>query len=144
MKVLVATDGSKGSTQASIVVSKMAKEDPNLEIHLITVMDPSAGLVFAEPEETSVLPHLNETLASEAQTALERTEEVFADAGVKVASKSASWGDPATVICQTADEQDMDMIVVGSRGMGEISGLILGSVSDKIVHRCSKPVMIVR
>ena len=144
MKILVATDGSKDSMEAGEFVGKMVKEDPGLEIHLITVMDPSVGLMVVEPEEAAVLPHLNEALASDAQRALDATEKFLADAGVTVASRSSKWGDPASVICHTADEEGMDMVVVGSRGMGEISGLVLGSVSSRIVHRCSKPVLVVR
>ena len=148
MKVLVATDGSKDSMEAGEFVGKMVAEDPELEIHLVTVMDPSIGLTpsvgLGIESGFGVLPRLNEILVESAQRALDDTEKFLADVGVTVASKRAEWGAPASVICRVAEAEDMDLIVVGSRGMGEIAGLVLGSVSSRVVHRCVKPVLVVR
>lgn len=144
MKILVATDGSRDSMNAGEFVGKMVAEDPELEIHLITVMDPSVGLVVMEEGEAAVMPQLNETLAADAQRALDDTEQFLAGAGVTVTSKRAEWGDPAATICRVAQEEGMDVVVVGSRGLGEITGLVLGSVSNRIVHRCVTPVLVVR
>lgn len=43
-------------------------------------------------------------------------------------------GDPAEVILNVARDDDIDLIVVGSRGLGNLKGLLLGSVSSKVVH----------
>ncbi len=43
-------------------------------------------------------------------------------------------GDPAELIAATANQQAADMIVIGSRGLGNISGLVFGSVSNKVNH----------
>lgn len=142
MKVLVATDGSQDSMEAGEFVGKMVAEDPALEIHLIFVMDPNIGLVG--PEAFGVIPHLNEMLIGEAERALDGTEQFLAAAGVKVASKRSEWGDPADTICDVADKGDIDLVVIGSRGMGQLTGLLLGSVSSRVAARCSKPVLVVR
>ena len=154
MKVLVATDGSRDSMEAGEFVAMMVAEDPQLEVHLITVMDPSSGLLLAsssmglgtemEPMAISIIPRLNEILAQNAQRYLDETEQFLAAAGVKVASRRAEWGNPADVISQVAEEEEMDLVVVGSRGMGGLTGLLLGSVSDRVVTRCAKPVLVVR
>lgn len=43
-------------------------------------------------------------------------------------------GDPASCILDTADSEQVDMIVLGSRGLGTLKGLLLGSVSQKVSH----------
>ena len=53
------------------------------------------------------------------------------------------FGDPADVILSVADKDGADLIVVGSRGLGEYAELLLGSVSRKILHLAKVPVMVV-
>ena len=142
MKVLVATDGSQDSMDAGEFVGKMVAENPALEIHLIYVMDPNIGMVGTEA--FGVIPQLNEMLIGDAVLALGRAERSLAAVGVNVASKRSLWGDPADTICDVADKEDIDLVVIGSRGMGQLTGLLLGSVSSRVAARCSKPVLIVR
>jgi nucleotide-binding universal stress UspA family protein len=51
-------------------------------------------------------------------------------------------GDPATRILELARERDVDLIVVGSRGLGTIASTLLGSVSSRVVHRADRPVLV--
>ena len=53
-----------------------------------------------------------------------------------------SEGQPAAVLLKEAE--DADMIVVGSRGRGSVASLLLGSVSQEVVHHASCPVVVVR
>jgi nucleotide-binding universal stress UspA family protein len=53
-------------------------------------------------------------------------------------------GDPAAEIVAGAREHKADPIVMGSRGLGRIGGLVLGSVSEKVLHGAHGPVLIVR
>jgi len=53
-------------------------------------------------------------------------------------------GDPASEIVRVAEEEGCDLIVVGSRGLGALKSLLLGSVSDHVVHHAHCPVLIVR
>jgi nucleotide-binding universal stress UspA family protein len=53
-------------------------------------------------------------------------------------------GSPAEKILDFADEQDVDMIVVGSHGRGEFERFAIGSVSEKVVRHAKVPVLIVR
>ena len=59
--------------------------------------------------------------------------------------KSISEGGkkPGEQICKCIDEEKVDMIIVGSRGMGKVRRTLLGSVSDYIVHHSSIPVIVV-
>jgi nucleotide-binding universal stress UspA family protein len=53
-------------------------------------------------------------------------------------------GEPAETIARRAEELGCDAIVMGSRGMGRIAGLVMGSVATKVVHLTSLPVTLVK
>jgi nucleotide-binding universal stress UspA family protein len=53
-------------------------------------------------------------------------------------------GRPSATIVDQAEKNDVDLIVMGSRGLGGISGWILGSTSRRVVDSCTKPVLIVK
>lgn len=57
--------------------------------------------------------------------------------GVKQVKTIVEDGDPASRILQAAKKHGVDMIVMGSRGLGNLKGLLLGSVSQKVNHLCS-------
>jgi nucleotide-binding universal stress UspA family protein len=60
------------------------------------------------------------------------------------ATSQLSQGDAATEIIEYAKNASMDLIVVGSRGLSRIRGLLLGSVSRKLVHYAGCSVLIVK
>jgi len=51
-------------------------------------------------------------------------------------------GDPAGRILELARLRDVDLIVVGSRGLGPVAGALLGSVSREVVQRADRPVLV--
>jgi len=53
-------------------------------------------------------------------------------------------GPAAEAILRAAEADKSDLIVMGSRGMGQLQGLLLGSVSDRVLHHAKVPVLIVR
>ena len=53
-------------------------------------------------------------------------------------------GDPASVILEASSAGKYDLIIMGSRGIGKFKELVLGSVSSKVVHHSSCPVMIIK
>ncbi len=63
---------------------------------------------------------------------LEQGERVARGAGVRDIDTRIDEGDPARAILDCARREDADLIVVGSRGLSDISGLLLGSVSHKV------------
>jgi len=63
--------------------------------------------------------------------------------GSRIVSKILT-GNPVDMICECADELKADLVVVGSRGLGNAGTLVLGSVSEKVVRRCSHSVLVVK
>ncbi len=53
-------------------------------------------------------------------------------------------GDPVERICAVAEKLKADLVIVGSRGLGNAATFVLGSVSEKVVHKCSRSVMVVK
>ena len=53
-------------------------------------------------------------------------------------------GRPAEIIVGIAEDEGFDLIVMGSQGIGGVKGWVLGSVSDKVVNTCTKPLLIVK
>jgi nucleotide-binding universal stress UspA family protein len=62
---------------------------------------------------------------------------------IQITSK-LSEGRPADVIIAEAEDKDVDLIVMGSRGLGDITGRVLGSVSNQVVQESKIPVYIVK
>ena len=63
--------------------------------------------------------------------------------GIRVQSRILS-GNVVDKICECAEEINADLVLVGSRGLGNIGSLVLGSVSERVVHKCTRSVMVVR
>lgn len=85
------------------------------------------GLLFMTlPDD--VLDEVGGVIVDNAKTAAEA-------AGVSNVSTEIVNGDPADMIVAAAEHEKSDMIVMGSRGLGNVSGLLMGSVSQKVLQR---------
>ena len=78
------------------------------------------------------VPPPGELLEAIAGQILDRAEKQARKAGVKKISTVISGGDPADVILESAKSKKADMIILGSRGLSDFKGLVLGSVSHKV------------
>jgi len=75
---------------------------------------------------------------------LEGARELVNTERVRAVRELAVEGEPADAILATAAEQRADLIVIGNRGMGALSGHLLGSVPGDIAHRAPCDVLIVQ
>ena len=150
MKLLVATDGSRGSRAALRFAARTARGCRASEIVVVTVGALRRELLFAHPETPAGL-----TLWPELEKR-ERTlaERVLADAAREVKKagararllfvQSRRLGPVAEAIAQEADKEKADLIVVGTEGHGAAGLWALGSVSARLLHIARRPVAVVR
>jgi nucleotide-binding universal stress UspA family protein len=75
---------------------------------------------------------------------VEKASEAAKKEGARKISTVTVGGDPADAILDAARRQKADLIVLGTRGFGDIKGLVLGSVSHKISSRAHCPVLTVK
>lgn len=64
--------------------------------------------------------------------------------GISGRVRSEGGSKPGEIICKVAEEEDVAMIVVGTRGLGKVRRAIMGSVSDYVVHHAPCPVIVCR
>ena len=89
---------------------------------------------------------LSDESMDEARTAVATAVDKLTAAGVKAHGDVGTtlFGYAARNIVDDAKEHDVDVIVMGSRGRGDLAGLILGSTAHKVIHLADRPVLIVR
>ncbi|MDQ3924791.1 MAG: universal stress protein [Actinomycetota bacterium] len=142
-KILVATDSSEEATLAARTAADIAAKTES-EVHLVHVR----GMpVYIDPG--SEAPRVasgaaEETIRREAQGVLDTQAEQLEAANGKVTQTHLRLGRPVEEIIVLADEIDAELVVMGSRGLGRVRRLLLGSVSDGVVRHAHCPVMVVR
>jgi len=139
--ILAAVDGSENSDRVVEFLVKKAGwyKDP-VEVHLLTVQLPLVGVnvkMFVSQES------LKEYYHDEGTKALQKARHRLDQAGISYAHH-IGVGDPAGVIVEYAKAKACDQILMGSRGLGAVTGLVLGSVATKVLHLTHVPVMLVR
>lgn len=145
MRVLVATDGSPHAIRAAELAARLAREMREVEVVLVNVGHiPAVALGGPGPDAMINLGMIEEALESAGKAILDQTQRAFAGVTVPVTRVYRRGGDPAGEILKAAKEVHADLIVMGSRGLGQIGGLILGSVSEHVLHGAHTPVLIVR
>ena len=127
-------------TTAANLASKFGSE-----VVLVNIVNP-APLVAPYMMAVEAVPNTEVLLeyAEESQRALLcKASAAFEQEGVKATAR-AEMGQPVDVILSVAEEEKADLIVLGSRGLGGFQRLMLGSVSDGVLHHAHCPVLIVR
>ncbi|HEY8875869.1 MAG TPA: universal stress protein [Desulfosporosinus sp.] len=138
-KILVATDASEYSRQAFKSALELARNF-HVEIEVLFVM--YKPLVYdADLLGGEVIPPFQTELKSE--LVIESTLEGFDITGVTV-TKKVVQGKPANLILREIEDENIDLVVMGSHGYGAIAGAILGSVSQRVLHGAKCSVLIAR
>ena len=147
MKILLATDGTKQSDCAIQMIDKFDLSGGD-EIKIVSVVDltlpPSIDLYAGYlPTASDLEKTAQENAEKVIEAARERIEKTFAGKQVLV-STEALLGSPERRIVETAEEMKADLIVVGSHGYNRWERLLLGSVSDSVIHHAPCSVLVVR
>jgi nucleotide-binding universal stress UspA family protein len=140
MKILVAVDGSKSSLNAVKYAVKLASNFRTQDrITLINVHD-DEGLRHAQQfvGKDSIADYLRTLSDKELKSALA----VLVKAGVKH-DCIIQTGHVAEVISNAADKK-FDMVVMGSKGRSGLVDMLVGSVAQRVMATCKKPVLLVK
>jgi nucleotide-binding universal stress UspA family protein len=141
LKILLPVDGSEASLRAvDYVIALGVRLREPAELHVITVHPP---VPYANVASTVGQDTLNRFYREEGEAALVKARERLDAAQVKY-QPHIMVGDPAEVINRFASERQIDQIVMGTRGMGAVSNLLLGSVASKVIHLAAVPVTLIR
>lgn len=145
MKLLLAVDESEGAKKATAFVQDLARQIKGLEAAIIHVVRPvDYRYVTVETGGARWQELLEELEASGRRRALELLNSIQETMAGVPTTVTVTVGDPAAEIVNIAKETKADMIVIGSRGLGRVQGMLLGSVSDRVVHMAHCPVLVVR
>lgn len=150
MKLLVAVDGSEASNKALQKAIDLAVPAHALVV-LMTVIEPISDyfpkVMMPTGDwvgwQSAPNVELEKALMETGQALLQKGETICQQAGVEYQTR-LEIGNPREIICAIAKDEAPDFLVMGSRGLGTVERLMLGSVSDYVVHHATRPVIVVR
>jgi nucleotide-binding universal stress UspA family protein len=135
-KILVPTDGSDHARRATEFATDLALKY-NAVIYLMHVVHerkvPESVLEFMEDEHVEESPSYI-YLQMVGKKILGMAEKQVKEKGVEEVHSVVVRGDPAAEIINFAKDKGVDMIMIGSRGLGQVKEVLLGSVSSKVCH----------
>ncbi len=147
-KILVPLDGSKvGEAALPLVIKLISMMSPEVKVevtllgvvtvlrHWVVVGEASSPVSYTEEEFSSIRKGVADNL--------EKTAATLRQQGITV-NMRVSIGNAAEEILKTADEIQADMIAMSTHGRSGLRRLAYGSVTDKVLHGASIPVLVVR
>jgi nucleotide-binding universal stress UspA family protein len=142
--ILVGTDGSETASVAVRHAIGLAV-DLQAKLAVVSAYEPTADERL-QLERTQVPADVEWTVNPRADVLelLDRACSEARSAGVAEAASHARQGDAADAILDVAEEQGVDLIVVGNKGMTGAKRFLLGSVPNKVSHHAPCSVLIVR
>ena len=109
-------------------------------VTLVHVLPPPP--ILSEPAILLDIAELERSVYESGKAALDKVEAEARGAGVQVESKLLSGSAPE-VLAEEAQSDDVDFVVVGSRGRTLVGSILLGGTAHRLAHVCKKPVLIV-
>ena len=142
-RILVATDGSESAHRALDYAAQRALHE-GAELLIVNVVG-GYGLPGSVLQKFTTGQHawLKELLGSLSASTLAEAQERAHELGVRTIRLESREGEVASTLVDIAREQQADALVVGKRGAGQAAGLLLGSVSHKLVSLSPLPVMVI-
>ncbi|HUX38366.1 MAG TPA: universal stress protein [Rectinemataceae bacterium] len=137
-KILLAVDGSDHALNAATVAGNLARSEPSTALRVLTVYETVPKYLGQKEQESIIAAHMRES------------ERILAEARARIGKTPCAVetevlsGPPAETIIEAALDQKADLVVMGSRGLGLLAGLLLGSQSQKVATHAPCPVLIVR
>lgn len=140
--VLIGFDGSESGRQAIELAAELFKiAESGAKVTVVHSVDVPDPVKFLSPVE--FVASIEQNLLMVGETYLAQAEKLLADNGIKKVDCCLIEGDPAIGLIKMANDIEADLLVIGSRGHGKLSEMLLGSVSHKVAMHagCSVAVM---
>ena len=142
-RILVAVDGSEGSKKALRLAAKL-QQTCDSELMILTVFRHhsllEASMSMVRPDDPE---NLDDAMRGYAKEVAEEAQKIAAEVGAAKVRAFVKGGQPARMIVKFGEDHTADLIIVGSRGQGDVQGFLLGSVSHKVTSLAKIPVMVV-
>lgn len=137
-KILLAVDGSDHALHAARTAAEMARTMKPKEFRVVVSYD-TIPIYLGEPNLQFAIDNRKKDAEEILKNALKEIGEIPCEIHTELLE-----GDSAAAIIDVAATRKSDIIVMGSRGLGRLAGLLLGSTSQKVVAHAPCPVLIVR
>jgi nucleotide-binding universal stress UspA family protein len=141
LKVLIAVDGSEHANRAIDAVGKMVHSALDLEATLLCV---SPEPLFYGDYTAGTIQKIEEDQKKHQITILANASEYAKAHGIKLGEPVRAYGVIANEIVRTAKDLQADQIAMGTRGMGAVGNMFLGSVAQRVIHQSPVPVLLAR
>lgn len=137
-RILLAVDGSEHGYKAARTAADLARVMNSEKLRIVVAFDKIPPFL-GEPN----LQRAIDSRLAEAQEILKKAVEIVGDVPAEVHTELIE-GDAAEAIIEVARTRNSSLIIMGSRGLGRLAGLVLGSTSQKVVSHAPCPVLIAR
>ncbi|OAT80430.1 universal stress protein [Desulfotomaculum copahuensis] len=136
MKAIIAVDGSEGSLEAT---RQAVRLHPQVDQFVLCYVMRWSG------EGVSQLGGIDVPFEEEAEVPMQKSTEIFTAAGLPAPPQRIErpLEGVARQIVLVAEEEKADLIIIGTRGRGDLSSMLLGSVSRGVIASSTVPVLVV-
>lgn len=145
LKILIAVDGSEHANRAIEAVGKMARS--SLELQAILICVRSGAILeplFSEDYAVSTIRKLDTDQEKQQAAVLASAKEHAKAQGINVTDTVQAYGVVTNEILRIAKDWQIDQIAMGTRGMGAVGSIFMGSVAQRVVHHSPVPVLLAK
>lgn len=136
-KILVGYDGSDHSRRAARIAGDLTRRQTQAELFLVCAVDPI-------PPELG-LPYMDQLIVDRTKAGEELLRQAREIIGEDITvHEELLFGSPAESIMEIAGNRNCDLIIMGTRGLGGLRGLLLGSQIQKVISLAACPVLAVK
>ena len=141
LKILIAVDGSEHANRAIEAVGRMARSSLELEATLLSV---SPEPIIYSGYSAATIERFEEDQKQQQTGILAKAAAHARAQGLRLSEPVRAHGVIAHEILRVARQMQADQIAIGTRGLGTVNSLLMGSVSQRVIHESPVPVLLVR
>jgi nucleotide-binding universal stress UspA family protein len=136
-KILVAFDGSDHAHKAAAIAKDLAN-NMHADVWVVVAYDPLPGYLGKPNIQAAIDSRLNQA-GAQMQDALQAIGKISGKL-----TREIMEGPASEAILNVAEVRDIDLIIMGTRGLGSLKGLLIGSTSQKVLSHAPCPVLLAR